>query len=57
LKSWDIEAARALLAGAGGVVTDWHGRPIGGDGGQMLIAGDPACLAQAAEILRPAARP
>jgi histidinol phosphatase-like enzyme (inositol monophosphatase family) len=56
LKSWDIEAARALIAGAGGVVADWCGAPIGGDGGQMLIAGDPAALEAAAALLRPAAR-
>lgn len=57
LKSWDVEPARALLAGAGGLVADWRGQPIGGDGGQMLIAGDPACLAAAAALLSPAARP
>jgi histidinol phosphatase-like enzyme (inositol monophosphatase family) len=57
LKSWDVEAARALLAGAGGLVTDWRGEPIGGDGGQMLIAGDRACLAAARRLLSAAARP
>jgi histidinol phosphatase-like enzyme (inositol monophosphatase family) len=57
LKSWDVEPARALLAGAGGYVTDWRGQTIGGDGGQMLIAGDPACLAVAADLLSGAARP
>ncbi|MDR3513692.1 MAG: histidinol-phosphatase [Caulobacteraceae bacterium] len=57
LKSWDIEPARALVAGAGGQVTDWRGETIGGDGGQMLIAGDPACLAAASALLSPAARP
>jgi histidinol phosphatase-like enzyme (inositol monophosphatase family) len=57
LKSWDIEAARALLAGAGGIVADWRGEPIGGNGGQMLIAGDPACLAAAAALVKDAALP
>jgi histidinol phosphatase-like enzyme (inositol monophosphatase family) len=57
LKSWDIEAARALVVGAGGLVTDWHGEPIGGDGGQMLIAGDPASIAAAASLLSGVARP
>lgn len=52
LKSWDVEAARALIAGAGGAVCDWRGEPIGNDGGQMLIAGDPAMLAAAADRLR-----
>ncbi len=57
LKSWDIEAARALLTGAGGLVTDWRGETIGGDGGQMLIAGDPVCLKAAAALLSPVAKP
>jgi histidinol phosphatase-like enzyme (inositol monophosphatase family) len=57
LKCWDIEAARALVAGAGGFVADWRGRPIGGDGGQMLIAGDAACLEAVAALLSPSARP
>jgi len=57
LKSWDIEAARAVLAGAGGGIFDWTGAPIGDDGGQMLIVGDPALRAPMADILRPAARP
>jgi histidinol phosphatase-like enzyme (inositol monophosphatase family) len=57
LKSWDIEAARALLIGAGGMVCDWRGAPIGNDGGQMLIAGDPACLAAAAGFLSSVAKP
>ena len=56
LKSWDVEAARALIAGAGGLITDWRGEPIGGDGGQMLIVGDPALLEPAVERLRPGAR-
>ncbi len=55
LKSWDIEAARALLAGAGGIVADWRGEPIGGNGGQMLIAGDRTCLGAAAALLKDAA--
>jgi histidinol phosphatase-like enzyme (inositol monophosphatase family) len=57
LKSWDIEAARALLLGAGGLVTDWRGETIGNHGGQMLIAGDPACLAAATVVLSSAAKP
>jgi histidinol phosphatase-like enzyme (inositol monophosphatase family) len=57
LKSWDIEAARALMIGAGGTVADWRGDPIGNDGGQMLIAGDPACLEAAASFLSSVAQP
>ena len=56
LKSWDVEGARAILAGAGGQVCDWRGQAIGGTGGQMLIAGDPRCLDAASALLRPAAR-
>jgi len=44
------------LAGAGGQVTDWHGAPVGREGGQVILAGDPACLAQAAALLSPAGR-
>ena len=55
LKSWDVEAAVPVLEGAGGGVTDWTGRPIGREGGQMALAGDPACLESALEFLRPAA--
>ncbi|HEV2530832.1 histidinol-phosphatase [Phenylobacterium sp.] len=52
LKSWDVEAAIPLLAGAGGFVTDWRGDPIGPNGGQMVIAGDRACLDEALVALR-----
>ena len=55
LKAWDIEAAIPLLEGAGGRVTDWRGAPVGSTGGQIVIAGDPACLDQALENLSPAA--
>ena len=34
LKSWDVEAAVPVIAGAGGLVTDWRGAPIGRHGGQ-----------------------
>jgi fructose-1,6-bisphosphatase/inositol monophosphatase family enzyme len=29
LKSWDIEAAIPVIAGAGGLTTDWRGEPVG----------------------------
>ena len=44
LKSWDVEAAVPILAGAGGLVTDWTGAPIGRDGGRMLVVGDAALM-------------
>src|SRR5436190_23184155 len=47
LKAWDIESAIPLLAGAGGIVTNWRGEPVGPNGGQIVIAGDQACLDEA----------
>jgi len=52
LKSWDIEAAIPVIAGAGGVTTDWRGDPVGQYGGQIAIAGDRACLDEALVALR-----
>ena len=51
LKCWDVEAAVPLLAGAGGIVTNWTGKPIGDRGGQMLVVGDPSLLAQVTPLL------
>jgi histidinol phosphatase-like enzyme (inositol monophosphatase family) len=55
LRSWDVEAAVPVIEGAGGLVTDWRGDPIGRDGGQMAIAGDRRCLDEALVALRRAA--
>lgn len=55
LKAWDIDAAIPVIEGAGGQVTDWRGAPVGPNGGQVVIAGDRACLDAALEALRPAA--
>jgi fructose-1,6-bisphosphatase/inositol monophosphatase family enzyme len=55
LKAWDIDAAIPVVEGAGGLVTDWRGGPVGPSGGQIAIAGDRACLDAALEALRPAA--
>ena len=52
LKSWDIEAAIPLIAGAGGLTTDWRGEPVGQHGGQIAIAGDRACLEAALVALK-----
>ena len=52
LKSWDIEAAIPVIAGAGGLTTDWRGDPVGQHGGQIVIAGDRACLDEALVALR-----
>jgi len=56
LKSWDVEAAIPLIEGAGGLVTNWRGQPIGQDGGQMAIAGDRAVLDEALVALRRSAK-
>lgn len=55
LKSWDIEAAIPVIAGAGGLTTDWRGEPVGQQGGQIVIAGDRACLGEALAALEPSA--
>jgi len=55
LKAWDIDAAIPVIEGAGGVVTDWRGRPVGAAGGQVAIAGDRACLDLALPALQRAA--
>ena len=55
LKAWDVEAAIPLIQGAGGFVTDWSGRPVGDRGGQVVMAGDRACLDQALKSLAQAA--
>ncbi len=52
LKAWDIDAAIPVIEGAGGLVTDWRGRPVGPNGGQVAIAGDRACLEEALVALR-----
>lgn len=52
LKSWDIDAAIPVVEGAGGLVTDWRGEPVGSYGGQVAIAGDRACLDEALVALR-----
>jgi histidinol phosphatase-like enzyme (inositol monophosphatase family) len=51
LKAWDIEAAIPLIEGAGGAVTDWRGAPVGAQGGQVVAAGDRACLEAAVALL------
>ena len=55
LKAWDIDAAIPVLQGAGGIVTDWRGEPVGAHGGQVAIAGDRACLDEALVALRKSA--
>jgi histidinol phosphatase-like enzyme (inositol monophosphatase family) len=56
LKSWDIESAIPLIEGAGGLVTDWRGDPVGQQGGQIVISGDRGCLDEALVALRRSAK-
>ncbi|HQN49763.1 MAG TPA: histidinol-phosphatase [Phenylobacterium sp.] len=51
-KAWDIEVAVPLIEGAGGVVTNWRGEPIGRNGGQIVMAGDRAVLDEALVALK-----
>ena len=55
LKSWDIESAIPVLAGAGGMITDWSGEAVGQHGGKVAIAGDRRVLDQALALLGSAA--
>jgi len=55
-KAWDIEVAAPLIAGAGGLATNWRGEPIGKNGGQLVVAGDRACLEEALVALRRSAK-
>jgi histidinol phosphatase-like enzyme (inositol monophosphatase family) len=56
LKAWDIEAVIPVIEGAGGLVTDWRGKPVGQHGGQVAVAGDRACLDEALVALRRSAK-
>lgn len=51
LQAWDIDAAIPVIAGAGGLTTDWSGEPVGPRGGRIVIAGDRACLDEALAAL------
>jgi histidinol phosphatase-like enzyme (inositol monophosphatase family) len=55
LKAWDIDAAIPVIAGAGGLTTDWRGQPVGAFGGQIAIAGDRALLDAVLPMLATAA--
>lgn len=57
LRAWDVDAAIPVLEGAGGFVRNWRGGTVGSDGGQIVFAGDRACLDEALAVLAPAASP
>jgi len=51
LNAYDIQAPIAVIQAAGGIVTDWQGRPAD-QGGRVLAAATPALHAAALAILR-----
>ena len=53
LQPYDIQAPIAVIAAAGGIVTDWQGHPCP-QGGRVLAAANPAIHAEALAILRDA---
>ena len=53
LQAYDIHAPIALIAAAGGIVTDWAGKPAHG-GGRVLAAANRDIHAEALDVLRKA---
>ncbi|HEY1837862.1 MAG TPA: histidinol-phosphatase [Rhizomicrobium sp.] len=51
LAPWDVAALIPVIEGAGGIVTDWDGKPFT-NGGSVLACGDKRVHAQAVKILR-----
>jgi len=52
LKLYDYAALVPVIEGAGGIMTDWEGRPLGrGSDGRVIAAGDRACHAAALACL------
>jgi histidinol phosphatase-like enzyme (inositol monophosphatase family) len=54
LEPWDIQALIPIVQGAGGIVTDWEGKPVH-EGGRVIAAGDKHVHAQAMAVLRKSA--
>ena len=50
LQAYDVQAPIAVIEAAGGIVTDWQGRPCA-DGGQVLAAANRAVHAEAMALL------
>ncbi len=51
LQAYDVQAPIAVIEAAGGIVTDWQGRPCH-EGGQVLAAANAAIHAEALDLLR-----
>ena len=53
LKPYDLFAPAAIISGAGGIISDWDGRPLKLEmTGEVIACGDPAVHASALKILR-----
>lgn len=50
LQAYDVQAPIAVIEAAGGIMTDWQGRPCH-DGGRVLAAANAAIHAEALELL------
>ncbi|WP_309664351.1 inositol monophosphatase family protein [Tabrizicola sp.] len=50
LQAYDVQAPIAVIEAAGGLVTDWQGRPCH-DGGQVLAAANPVIHGEALRLL------
>jgi inositol-phosphate phosphatase/L-galactose 1-phosphate phosphatase/histidinol-phosphatase len=52
LKVWDYAALVPVIEGAGGVITDWEGRPLhAGSDGRVIAAGGPALHGEVVAVL------
>ncbi len=51
LQAYDVQAPIAVIEAAGGIVTDWEGRPCH-DGGRVLAAANPEVHARALALLK-----
>ena len=52
LKPYDFSAMLPIVEGAGGVATDWQGRPLGlASDGRVLVAGDARAHQEALALL------
>jgi len=52
LKPYDFSAMAPIVAGAGGVATDWHGRPLDlASDGRVVVAGDARIHAEALALI------
>jgi histidinol phosphatase-like enzyme (inositol monophosphatase family) len=56
MKVWDVEAAVAVVEGAGGLACNWRGERVGRKGGQVVMAGDQRVLDEALVTLRRSAQ-